>query len=56
MNDAVSCPADICMQDIAPHYYDLEDIKNQEVRRGLQAAIDKVRRKQALKAKGDKKR
>ena len=47
---------DTLFQNIAPVYYDLEDIKNQKVRRGLQAAIDKMRRKQALKAKGEKRR
>ena len=47
---------DASTQEIAPVYYDLDDIKNQEVRRGLQAAIDKMRRKKAVKAKADKKR
>lgn len=37
------------LQDIAPAYYDLENIKKGEMRNALQRTMEKVKRKEAIK-------
>jgi pre-mRNA-splicing factor ATP-dependent RNA helicase DHX15/PRP43 len=39
------------MQDIAPTYYDLDSFKKGEIKTALQRAADKVKRKEAMRAK-----